>query len=73
MNEDGVITGSYYDVNNTAHGFVRSRRGKITTFDAPGIVNGTFPVSINEEGTIVGYYYDAAFNIRALYGIKAAP
>jgi hypothetical protein len=36
----------------------------MTTFDAPGAdttpnsYHGTFPVSINDQGTIAGYYLD---------------
>src|SRR6267142_67920 len=41
------------------------QHGKITTFDVPGAIYGTLAQVINDEGTIVGYYYDAAFNIRA--------
>jgi hypothetical protein len=64
LNNRGDITGSYLDANNVYHGFVRDRRGKVTTFDAPGAdqtagsYNGTFPVSINDEGKITGYYVD---------------
>lgn len=40
-------------------------RQRFITFDAPGAdttandFNGTFPVSINDQGTIAGYYIDA--------------
>lgn len=67
LNDSGAITGSYLDANNVVHGFVRSPEGKFTTFDAPGAdttagdFNGTFPVSINDEGVITGYYIDANF------------
>jgi len=43
---------------------VRSPKGKVTTFDAPGAnttpgsYSGTFPVSINDQGAITGYYLD---------------
>ena len=36
LNDSGAITGYYLDANNVYHGFVRSPKGKITTFDAPG-------------------------------------
>jgi len=64
LNDSGAITGSYQDANNVWHGFVRSPEGKFTTFDAPGadntpgLGNGTFPVSINEQGAIAGFYLD---------------
>jgi len=65
LNDWGTITGYYLDANNVYHGFVRSSEGKITTFDAPGAnltsgsYGGTFPVSINDQGVITGYYLDA--------------
>ena len=64
LNNWGAITGYYLDANNVFHGFVRSPWGNVTTFDAPGAnttpgaYSGTFPVSINDEGEITGYYLD---------------
>ena len=40
-------------------GFVRDKAGAITTFDAPGAINGTAAVSINNSGAIAGSYVDA--------------
>lgn len=37
------------------HGFLRAADGTITTIDAPGASN-TYPTSISDDGTIVGYY-----------------
>lgn len=65
LNDRGAITGFYLDTNNVYHGFLRKRSGKITIFDAPRAdttadsSHGTFPVSINDEGAISGYYVDA--------------
>jgi hypothetical protein len=65
LNDSGAITGYYLDANNVYHGFVRNPKGKVTTFDAPGAnttagsYSGTFPVSINDQGAITGYYLDA--------------
>ena len=65
LNDFGVITGYYLDANNVYHGFVRNPKGKVTSFDAPGAdqtagsFNGTFPVSINDQGAITGYYLDS--------------
>jgi hypothetical protein len=65
LNDWGAITGYYLDANNVYHGFVRDPWGKVTSFDAPGAntspgsYSGTFPVSINDEGAITGYYLDA--------------
>ena len=65
LNDFGTVTGYYLDANNVYHGFVRNPKGKVTSFDAPGAdttpdaFNGTFPVSINDQGAITGYYLDA--------------
>jgi hypothetical protein len=65
INNRGEITGYFLDTNNVYRGFVRSPWGNVTTFDAPGAnttpgaYSGTFPVSINDEGEITGYYLDA--------------
>jgi hypothetical protein len=65
LNDWGAITGFYLDANNVYRGFVRSPRGQVTRFDAPGAdktpgsYKGTFPVSINDQGAITGYYVDA--------------
>jgi hypothetical protein len=65
INAFGVIAGYYIDANNVVHGFLRSPRGKFTTFQAPGAdttagsYNGTYPNSINDLGAITGGYYDA--------------
>lgn len=62
INAAGVITGYYEDAARTTHGFVRSKEGTITTFDAPGAGEGaylgTWPTGINAEGAITGYYFD---------------
>ena len=64
LNDWGAITGSYADASFTSHGFLRSRDGHITTFDAPGAdttagdFNGTFPISINDWGAVAGFYID---------------
>jgi uncharacterized membrane protein len=63
INNRGQIVGSYVDAGGAYHGFVRSRRGAVTTLpDAPGAdpgSGGTQPASINERGQIVGVGYDA--------------
>lgn len=65
INNWGVITGAYIDANNVYYGFVRSRDGKFTTFQAPGAdttqnsYNGTTPNAINDLGVITGEFYDA--------------
>jgi len=68
INTEGAIAGYYYDASRVYHGFVRSADGTITSFDAPGagttedtvVAQGTFALSINDDGAIVGYYVDAS-------------
>ena len=53
----GVVAGYYWDVNGTAHGFLREADGTFTTFDPP---NSTATVvrALNWEGGVVGFYAD---------------
>jgi hypothetical protein len=66
MNQQGAITGFYVDEYTVFHGFLRDPSGHFTTFDAPGADlthgdgNGTFPLNINQEGAIAGYYIDVS-------------
>ena len=41
------------------HGYLRKPSGQIVKFDPPGAVNGTYPNSINPEGAIIGFFWDA--------------
>jgi hypothetical protein len=65
INNAGVITGSYLDVNEVNYGFLRSPDGKYTKFQAPGAdttpgsFNGTSPAAINDLGVVAGSYGDA--------------
>ncbi len=61
LSPSGQATGGYYDANGNQHGFVRDHHGAIATFDAPGAVNGTIPLSINAAGEVTGYFFDAGF------------
>jgi hypothetical protein len=63
-NMAGTTAGNYTDANYVAHGFVRSRHGRITTFNVPGqgsaFGQGVVGVGqINDEGAVVGWYVDA--------------
>jgi hypothetical protein len=60
----GDTAGIYYDASGVGHGFVRSRQGKITTFDAPVEATGsgqgvTAANTINAGGAVVGWYVDS--------------
>ncbi len=58
LNDFGVVVGSYVDADSVNHGFLRSRDGVISTFDAPSSA-GTFPGSINLKGEVTGIYVGA--------------
>jgi hypothetical protein len=63
-NNEGTAIGFYTDENVVPHGFLRTRDGRITSFDAPGaglgplLDQGTVPYSINDRGVIAGQYAD---------------
>jgi probable HAF family extracellular repeat protein len=69
INDRGHIVGSYVDAEGAYHGFVRDRRGRVTTLpEAPGAeptAGGTQPTSINDRGQVVGLAYDARGGSRA--------
>lgn len=67
INSIGATTGDYADSSYGYHGWVRSAAGVITEFDVvPGTIascdngfcRGTYPESIDQSGTVVGYYVD---------------
>jgi len=64
LNEEGMSVGFYTDTNIVPHGFLRSRDGYITSFDAPGaglghgLNEGTVAFSINNRGEIAGQFQD---------------
>jgi hypothetical protein len=57
----GEIAGYYADGNEALHGFLRHKAGSIVEFDAPDAstnsAQGTFPLTINTQGKIAGYFY----------------
>ena len=59
INPAGAITGYYIDASGVNHGFLRTTKGSITTFDPPGAAGfGTQPYSISPSQTITGAYGD---------------
>lgn len=64
INQEGTIAGLYIDSSAVGHGFVRSKDGDFTTFDAPNAASapgaGTYAFDINAVGTTAGWYYDAS-------------
>lgn len=51
MNLQGTLADFIFDSKNANHGYLRTRNGKFTTLDAPGMT-GTIPSSINTEGVV---------------------
>lgn len=64
VNPSGEAAGTYVDVNDVVHGFLRSASGDtITTIDAPaigGVANqGTAVTAIDAAGDVAGIYVDS--------------
>ena len=66
INPAGTIVGYYAVLNDQIfvyHGFLRTKDGDFTTFEAPdagtGAGQGTFPRTNNPSDAITGYYMDA--------------
>ena len=59
----GRIIGFIRDANNVRHGFIRSKNGTFTIFDAPGAGTaagqGTRAYATNPSGTITGHFIDS--------------
>ena len=59
INDEGAVTGWYFDVNFFQHTFLRAYNGALTTFDPPAAVYGSTPSTITDLGVILGVYFDA--------------
>ena len=55
INKWGTIVGTYKDAAGVTHGFKRWSNGAGISLDYPG-AKETDPVSINDNGTVVGFY-----------------
>lgn len=64
INDQGSIVGTFSD-SATAHGYVL-REGKFKAIDPPGSIF-TVARSISAREEIVGFYYDASFNLHGFY------
>jgi hypothetical protein len=84
INNRGQMVGSYIDAAGGYHGFLRDRRGAVSTLpEFPGAdprMGGMQPAAINDRGRIVGLAYDAQGGSRGfqmkrgeLTSIDAAP
>ena len=65
INSKGEIVGYDNDFETVNYAFLRETNGEVTVFDVPGagttpfMDQGTVAASINEAGTIAGYYVDS--------------
>ena len=63
-NDFGMVVGYYTDTNIVPHGFFRTPKGEIVSFDAPGadttagLDRGTVAYSVNDWGAIAGQLQD---------------
>lgn len=67
INKWNSIVGWYGDSNRMLHGFKRFSNGTYSTLDYPG-AQETMPAGINDSGTIVGTFSDAAGGHGFIYG-----
>jgi len=63
LNSRNEVTGFSVDASFQFHGFIRSAKGDIKTFDAPqrgtGFLQGTGPVTNNDSGQVIGWVLDS--------------
>jgi len=64
VNPDGVVLGTYSDINQNNHGFLRAIDGSFTIFDPPGQIRALFvpfafgpSLYMNAQGVITGTYF----------------
>jgi hypothetical protein len=57
INKWNTVVGYYIDSNKLSHGFKRFSNGSFIVLDYPG-ASETHPAAINNNGVIVGSYYD---------------
>jgi len=67
INHAGAITGRCQASDGGEyHGFLRTRDGTVTVFDASGALD-TYKISINDAGTITGTVYVNNYGYSALW------
>jgi len=62
LNPAGAFSGWYVDSGMALHGFLRTAKGTVTTFDVPGggagAIQGTVAMGLNPDRWITGFYLD---------------
>jgi hypothetical protein len=69
INTFADIAGTYIDMSGMLHGYLRHGDGSVETLDYPG-GNNTQGYGVNDRGTVIGVYNDAAGNPHAFERIK---
>jgi len=74
LNPAGAITGWYVDSGMALHGYLRTARGNVSTFDVPGggtgAIQGTVGTGLNPERQVTGFYLDGN---SAFHGFLRSP
>lgn len=60
INRGGLIAGEYYSDTTHFNGFARASDGTVTKFNPSGSV-GTSPESVNDSGSIAGWFFDSKY------------
>jgi hypothetical protein len=63
MNDSGALVGVWRDSIGYEHGFQRDASGEITEIAPSGQFLAVVPSSINNDGTITGYYVNDDFRL----------
>jgi hypothetical protein len=69
INNAGLVTGYYEDMNSVFHGFVW-RKGEFKTVDYPGAAY-TLLFGVNNLGVAIGYYNDGTANHVVTYAVRS--
>ena len=74
LNPAGAIAGWYVDSGVVLHGYLRTDKGDVNTFDVPGggtaPIQGTVATSLNSERAVAGFYLDGN---SAFHGFLRSP
>jgi uncharacterized membrane protein len=63
INNNGTISGRWFDSQGNYHGFVRYKDGSLVPVEFPGAV-GTVTHGLNNQDQVVGWYFDTDYNVH---------
>jgi len=69
INTFAEIAGTYIDTSGMSHGYLHHADGSVETIDYPG-GNNTTGYGVNDRGTLIGLYSDAAGVVHAYERVK---